>query len=195
MTRPSPAVYRRRRIAVFGGLIALIAVIALIIWRPSLGGVPVASEELEQDQLVEEVVPVATCSESQIEVTAQTDEVRYAPGAVPQVWLTVTNTGSIECELEVGTDVQELIIDSGSRDNPDLIWSSTHCQESGTPMTITLAPGAERSTTAIPWDRTRSTPDTCNDERPQMPGGGASYHLSVALGPFESEETRQFILD
>jgi hypothetical protein len=192
---PSAAVYRRRRIAVFGGLLAVIVVVALIIWRPSLGGTPTAAEEPVEDQLTEEVVPVAECTASQIELIAQTDELRYAPGAVPQVWLTVRNTGALECELEVGTDVQELIIDSGSRDNPDLIWSSTHCQESGTPMTITLQPGADRSTKAIAWDRTRSTPETCNDTRPQMPGGGASYHLSVKLGPFESEGTRQFILE
>ena len=62
-------------------------------------------------------------------------------------------------------------------------------------MTITLQPGAERSTTAITWDRTRSSPDTCGGDRPNMPGGGASYHLSVKLGPFESEGTRQFILE
>jgi len=62
-------------------------------------------------------------------------------------------------------------------------------------MTITLQPGEERSTGSITWDRTRSTPDTCESDRPSMPGGGASYHLSVKLGPFESTETRQFILD
>jgi hypothetical protein len=169
---PSAAVYRRRRIAVFGGLLAVIVVVALIIWRPSLGGTPSATEEPEEDQLTEEVVPVAECTDSQIELIAETDEVRYAPGAEPQVWLTVRNTGATECELEVGSDVQELA-----------------------PMTITLQPGAERSTAAIGWDRTRSNPETCNDERTQMPGGGASYHLSVKLGPFESEATRQFILD
>ncbi|MDR9435186.1 hypothetical protein, partial [Pontimonas sp.] len=167
---PSAAVYRRRRIAVFGGLLAVIVVVALIIWRPSLGGTPSATEEPEEDQLTEEVVPVAECTDSQIELIAETDEVRYAPGAEPQVWLTVRNTGATECELEVGSDVQELMIDSGARDNPDLIWLSTHCQEGGAPMTITLQPGAERSTAAIGWDRTRSNPETCNDERTQMPG-------------------------
>jgi hypothetical protein len=192
---PSAAVYRRRRIAVFGGLLAVIVVVALIIWRPSLGGTPSATEEPEEDQLMEEVVPVAECTDSQIELIAETDEVRYAPGAEPQVWLTVRNTGATECELEVGSDVQELMIDSGARDNPDLIWLSTHCQEGGAPMTITLQPGAERSTAAIGWDRTRSNPETCNDDRTQMSGGGASYHLSVKLGPFESEGTRQFILE
>ncbi len=190
-----PEVYRRRRLAVFGGLLAVVVVVGLLIWRPSLGGTQVAEEVPEEDVVAEEAPPVAPCTSAQIELTPQTDEVRYDPGAVPQVWLTVTNTSATECELEVGTDVQEYIVDSGSRDNPDLIWSSTHCKSDAVPMTITLGPGQERSTASIPWDRTRSTPDTCNDNRPSMPGGGASYHLSVKLGPLESEGTRQFILD
>ncbi len=190
-----PEVYRRRRLAVFGGLLAVIVVFGLLIWRPSLGGTQVAEEVPTEQTVVEEAVPVAPCTSAQIELTPQTDEVRYDPGAIPQVWLTVKNTGAAECELEVGTDVQEYIVDSGSRDNPDLIWSSTHCESDAAPMTITLGPGQERSTSSIPWDRTRSTPDTCNDNRPAMPGGGASYHLSVRLGPFESDGTRQFILD
>ncbi len=189
-----PEVYRRRRLAVFGGLLAVIVVVGLLIWRPSLGGTQVA-EEVPDQELVVEVVPVASCTSAQIELTPQTDEVRYDPGAIPQVWLTVKNTGTTECELEVGTNAQEYIVDSGSRDNPDLIWSSTHCQLTGDSRTLVLGPGEEQGTQSIPWDRTRSSPDTCNDDRQQMRGDGASYHLSVRLGPFESEGTRQFILD
>ena len=62
-------------------------------------------------------------------------------------------------------------------------------------MEITVAPNEGQETTALPWDRTRSTPDTCNDERPVMPGGGASYHLTVSLGDVSSPETKQFLLD
>jgi hypothetical protein len=193
-TRQPASVYRRRRLAVFGGLIAVIAVVVLIIVRPSIGGTTVA-EVAPDETLAAEEVAVAACMPSQIELTPQTDEQRYSTGLNPSVWLTVKNVGAIECELEVGTDVQEYIIDSGSRDNPDLIWSSAHCQDAGVPMTITLQPGQERSTGSLVWDRTRSSANTCNDARPTMPGGGASYHLSVKLGPFESDSTRQFILD
>ena len=192
--RHPASVYRRRRLAVFGGLIAVIAIIVLIIVRPGLGD-QAAVEAEPEEVLTEEVVQVAACTEAQIELTPQSDEVRYAAGAIPSVWLSVKNVGATECELGVGSNVQEYIIDSGSRDNPDLIWSSAHCQSPGTPMTITLQPGEERSTASITWDRTRSNPETCDTERPAMPGGGASYHLSVKLGQFESTDTRQFILD
>ena len=192
--RHPASVYRRRRLAVFGGLVVVIAIIVLIIVRPGLGD-QAAVEAQPDEALTEEVVQIAACTEAQIELTPQTDDVRYAAGAIPSVWLSVKNIGATECELEVGTNVQEYVIDSGSRDNPDLIWSSAHCQSPGTPMTITLQSGEERSTGSITWDRTRSTADTCESDRPSMPGGGASYHLSVKLGPFESTETRQFILD
>lgn len=192
--RHPASVYRRRRLAVLGGLIAVIAVVVLIIVRPPLGGSTVA-EEAPDEALSEEVIQVAACTPSQIEVIAQTDEQRYAPGAVPNIWLTVRNTGTTECELEVGGNVQEYIIDSGSRDNPDLIWSSAHCQPNDPPAKAILQPGEEKSTASFTWDLTRSSPDTCDQTRPTMPRGGASYHLSVKLGPFESATTRQFILE
>ena len=192
--RHPPAVYRRRRLAVFGGLIAVIVVVALIIWRPTLGGTPVAEPE-PADQLVEEVEIIPECTSAQIELIPETDQSRYAPGVTPQLAMTIRNIGQVECEIAVGPDVQEFIIDSGPRDNPDPIWSSVDCQEAATPNTITLQPGEERMTAAIAWDRTRSSPDTCNDTRPQVIAEGASYHLSVKLGDFESAETKQFLLD
>ena len=193
VVRRLPAsVYRRRRLAVFGGLLAVIAVIVLIIWRPSLGGVTAKPAE---EELTEGAATVAACVVGDIEVTANTDQERYASGIAPSLWLTVKNVGATECELQVGSDVQEYAVDSGSRENPDLWWSSTHCQSAGIPMTITLTPGQERATTPLSWDRTRSSPDTCDGTRPAAPGGGASYHLSVKVGPFESATTKQFFLD
>ena len=187
------SVYRRRRIAVLGGLLALIAIVVLIIVRPSLGESTV-TEAPTEEELAAEAVTVLPCSDTQVEVVALTDQQTYPAGATPSLAMTVKNIGTVECEVEVGTDVQEFVIDSGSRDNPDLIWSSAHCQDPGVPSTIVLQPGEERTTQPIVWDRTRSSPDTCDTTRPTMPGGGASYHLSVKLGPFESTITRQFIL-
>lgn len=192
--RHPASVYRRRRLAVFGGLIAVIAIVVLIIVRPSIGDF-VATEAEPEENLTEEVVAVTPCTATQVELTAHTDQTQYAAGALPNLWLSVKNISAVECEIEVGADVQEYIIDSGSRENPDLIWSSAHCQGVEQPLSYTLKPGEEQSTGAIQWDRTRSSADTCDTERPTMPGGGASYHLSVKLGPFESESTRQFILD
>ena len=185
-----PSVYRRRRLAVLGGLLAVIVVIVLIIVRPGFGEqAPPDVDEEETTQEVTEVVP--DCTTSQVKLTANTNESRYNPGEIPQLWLTVENIGFAECSIEVGTNVQEYRITSGS----DRIWSSKDCQRGGVPLTITLQPGESRSTEAIPWDRTRSSETTCDDARPIMPGGGATYQLQVFLGDFASEENRRFILN
>jgi hypothetical protein len=185
-----PSVYRRRRFAVLGGLIAVVVVIVLIIVRPGFGENATEAPEAE-DESVEEFAPTSECTASQISLTAQTSAQRYNPGEVPQLWLSVENVGFAECEIQVGTTVQEYVITSGN----DRIWSSRDCQSGGVPMVITLQPGEVRSTEAISWDRTRSSETTCDGARPPMPGGGASYHLRVSLGDFTSEETRRFILN
>ena len=189
VNRPLPAsVYWRRRLVVFGGLIAVIAVIVLIVVRPGFGqgGADVAAVDETA------VVEVAPCLPSAIELVARTDKVTYEPGEIPQLWLEFTNTSALECTLQVGTDVQRFVISSGD----DQIWASDDCQRVETPFEITLQPGEMQGTEAIGWDRTRSTPETCDSpSRPIMPGGGASYHLTAYLGEIVSAETRQFLLN
>ena len=189
--RPLPAsVYWRRRLVVFGGLLAVIAVIVLIIVRPGFG-VQQAEPEPEDTELLE-VVEILNCLPSQIEVEAKTDQARYSSGQLPQLWLSVTNTSTVDCRLQVGTDVQKYTITSG----PDEIWVSTHCQEVSTPSDVILKAGDQQETGAISWNRTRSSPDTCTVEsRPAAIANGASYHLSVSLGTFTSPTTKQFLLD
>ena len=186
--RPLPAsVYWRRRLVVFGGLLAVIAVVVLIVVRPGFGTTAETADEITEELAV---VEVPTCLLSQLEITARTDQSSYEAGMNPQLWMGVKNVSAVECSVNVGTDVQKYVISSG----PDLIWSSDDCQTGAVPYEITLAPGSEQETTSIPWDRTRSTPETCNGERPTMPAGGASYHLSVELGSLTSAETKQFLL-
>ena len=174
-----------------GGLLALVVVIVLIIVRPGFG--ENAQPEVDEEEIVEveEAAPPPPCTSSQIKLTAHTEVARYNPGEIPQLWMTIENVGFAECEIDVSTTKQEFRITSGS----DRIWSSADCQQGGVPMTITLQPGQSRSTESISWDRTRSSATTCDEARPIMPGGGASYHLRVFLGDFQSEETRQFILN
>jgi hypothetical protein len=183
------SVYWRRRLVVFGGLLAVIAVIVLIVIRPGFGAQQ-AQPEPETLEVVDEA-PIGNCLPNQIELVAKTDQVRYDPGVSPQVWLGVRNISSVDCVISVGTDVQRYEISSG----PDLIWNSADCQQGAIPIERTLRAGEEQETQSIVWDRTRSTPTTCDSNRPVMPGGGASYHLRVYLGDLSSAETRQFLLD
>jgi hypothetical protein len=189
--RPLPAsVYWRRRIVVFGGLLVVIAVIVLIIVRPGFG-LNQAEKAPEEAELLE-VVEIPNCLGSQIELVAKTDQARYAAGQLPQLWLSVTNTSTVDCRLQVGTDVQKYTITSG----PDEIWVSTHCQETSLPNQVVLKAGEQQETGSISWDRSRSSPDTCDVEsRRAAIANGASYHLSVSLGTLNSPTTKQFLLD
>lgn len=184
------SVYWRRRAVVFGGLLVIVAVVVLIVVRPGFGGIPPVEEPVAQETL--EVIAAPNCLPSQLELTAMTDQSTYAPGQAPQLWLTVKNTSAVECTVNVGTDVQRYVITSGD----DQIWASDDCQKTSLAAEQVLAPGEEQGTMALAWDRTRSTPDTCDDAaRPTMPGGGASYHLRVYLGDLQSAQTKQFLLD
>jgi len=50
--------------------------------------------------------------------------------------------------------------------------------------------------TPLTWDRTRSSPETCEiTEREAVPGEGASYYLSVSVGGVESAGPTQFLLN
>jgi len=189
--RPLPAsVYWRRRIVVLGGLLAIIAIIVLIIVRPGFGAIQ--AESSDEDTGLLEVVEIPNCLPAQLDLVAKTDKASYAAGELPQVWLSVTNTSTVDCRLAAGTDVQEYRITSG----PDEIWVSTHCQQMSAPSEIVLKAGEQQETGSIPWDRTRSTPDTCDAEsRPAAIAGGASYHLSVSLGSLRSPSTKQFLLN
>ena len=185
------SVYWRRRLVVLGGLFAVIAVIVLIIVRPGFG-VNSAPTQAETDAMNEESTR-GNCLPSQIELVARTDQSTYDSGMNPQLWMGIRNISTVDCIVDVGTDVQRYEISSG----PDLIWSSSHCQTGSVPFEVTLLAGSEQETAGIPWDRTRSSVDACAEtaSRSVMPGGGSSYHLKVFLGDLESAETRQFLLN
>lgn len=223
MVRQSPAVYRRRRIVVFGGLILVIALIVAGIWvliaqpwaadandneppavieapdaSPSPSPSPTESAALESDaetpapEASESPAPEAAppCRARDIEVQAITDTTDYDADRLPQFSIRLTNMGE-ECTMNVGTSTQRFTVSSGS----DVWWRSTDCQQEPSDMVVTLAAG-ETVTSAEPvvWDRTRSSVDTCDSERPRAWGGGAGYHLSVEIGGFASRQTAFFML-
>lgn len=210
--RYSPAVYRRRRLAVLLALLAVIVAIVLIVIRPSFGGPakgagspspsstaqPVSSAAPAANaspSAAASVAPAdaegAPCRAENIVVEAVSDKVSYAAGEQPQLSMRVTNTGKNSCTLNVGTKAQEFKISSGN----EQYWSSLDCLVDATDQQVTLAPNKPLASAApLVWDRTRSAKDTCQGSRPAVPAGGASYHLSVSVGGFTAGVTRQFLL-
>lgn len=205
-------VYRRRRIVV---LVAAIAVVALVWWGIAAlvgggGGAPSASPTVSvveteataapepssasEPESTPEPTPTPTqpadCTSETVIVEAFTDAGSYAPDAQPQLSLRVTNAGESACVMDVGTATQVYTITSGS----DQIWTSTDCQTDPTNEVVQLEAGQSLNAPAITWVRERSTPDTCDQERPAAVGGGASYSLVVSIGGVSSQPTG-FVLE
>ena len=75
---------------------------------------------------------------------------------------------------------------------------STDCQVDPIDAEVSLTPGTPISSSVpIVWDRTRSSPDTCEGPRESVPAGGASYHLSVSGRRVRrsAQPTKQFLLN
>ncbi|WP_353987223.1 hypothetical protein [Ruicaihuangia caeni] len=208
-----PSVYWRRRIMVLLGLIAVIVVVVLIVVRP--GAAEGETRDKGDSSTVAETPAaggsgsdaggsvddggaaapagdgeLSACKPGTIAVEAVTDKTSYQPGEPVLVTMTVTNTGTAACLLNAGTDVMEFLITSGA----EKYWSSKDCQTDAAPAEVRIEPAQAISTAPLTWDRTRSTPETCDTERPAVPAGGASYHLSVKLGDLEAASSRQFML-
>jgi hypothetical protein len=213
------SVYRRRRLFVLLGVLAIIGIIALVIWKPGSSSgrstdvsaatstpVPSAaatdaadSGGADEPEATPTPTPAetgvnddGTCKPSAVKVEALTDASTYAAGVNPQLSLSVTNTGTRPCRLNVGTSQQVFTITSGT----DQYWTSTDCQKDPADAEVDLEPGKTvTSSTPITWDRTRSSADSCDGERDQAPAGGASYHLKTSVAGVESTTSKQFILN
>lgn len=188
---PQPSsVYWRRRLVVGLLLLAVIVIVILIFIQPR-GETPKEPTVKETNsQTPTTADPGAACDASVVEVKAVTDKLSYAPGENPLISLTVTNTGTVPCTVNAGTTQQEYLITSGS----ELYWSSKDCQTGAVDAPVILEPNVPQSTNPIAWDRTRSSPTSCDSERPAVPAGGASYHLNINLGELKSNDV-QFILN
>lgn len=188
-----PSVYWRRRLLVLLGLIAIIVIIVLIIVRP--GGENTGNETpTPRDTPTNTAAPTEedeACNPAVIQLEPITDATSYDAAVQPQISMSITNTGSVACKLDVGTAEQVYYIVSGT----DPIWNSRDCQQGGEPNEQLLEPNTPLTTQPFPWDRTRSAPETCGTSRPEVIAGGATYRLSVTLGEIESAEDTPFILD
>lgn len=198
--RQTPQVYRRRRFLVLLGIVAVVIAIVLIIVRPgaSSGDEVTPSAPASESARPETAIPTEPtavdgdpCAPEQVTVEAITDKSSYAAGEQPQLSVTITNTGKNVCVLNAGTKAQVFTVTSGD----EVYWTSTDCQTDAIDAEVSLTPGTAVSSSApIVWDRTRSTPETCDGPRETVPADGASYHLSVSVDGFESAEKKQFLL-
>ena len=133
-----------------------------------------------------------TCSTRDIDLKPVTDKTTYAATELPQISMTITNSGRSDCSIDLGSAQQTLVVSSGE----EQYWSSKDCQVNGTNQVVTLTAGQTLSTPPIAWDRTRSSAETCEStSRTPVTAGGATYRLSVSVGDITSADTAQMILN
>lgn len=185
------SVYRRRRIVVGAALIAVIVVIVLLViprggddvTAPPTTPAPTDPETPQADD-------ARSCAPSDISLTAVTDKASYEAGEMPMISMAIVNTSASACSYDVGTAQQLYSIVSGS----DPIWNSHDCQQNPASLEQVLEPGVELRTEPFPWDRTRSSADTCDAARDPVIAGGATYRLAVSLGEATSDDDVPFLL-
>lgn len=202
--RVSPAVYRRRRLVVGIGLLAVILAIVLIIVQPG-GAAPSPSGSTGTSTPRSSTAPaadestavpaadtadVAACNPKNLTVGAITDAVDYQAGVLPQISLTITNTGTTPCVYNVGTSQQVLTITSGA----ETYWMSSDCQTDAADLDAVLEPGKTETSAPVQWSRERSAAGACDTPGAAVPANGASYYLTANVGDVTSKESRQFLL-
>lgn len=190
--KPSPAVYRRRRLFAGGALLLVAGLTA--------GGVATVSGALNdktqqtsstgaetpqpsgsQTAAAPSASPSATpsasptCDQKLVTVTAGTNKTSYGPEEKPVLTLKVSNGGTLPCKVNIGTSQMEFLVTSGS----DRVFSSKDCQASGDDLVKTIAPGKSEIAN-FPWPRNRSV-QGCEEIRD---AAGSGYYVFIAkLGP------------
>jgi zona occludens toxin (predicted ATPase) len=209
----SPAVFRRRRLVLGVGLLAVVIAVVLIIVRPgSAAPAPTPTPTLtavasKAATAAPSATPTPTattidvsklpaCDASSMEVKAFVDGTtaqNYGASAKPALTLSVTNNGGSECYFNVGTNSQVFTITSGS----ETYWKSSDCQSGATETLAIFKPGQTLTSNPITWNRVLSTSragGTCDAKSPAAPAKGASYFLSTTVGGVDSSNRAQIIL-
>ncbi|MGV8970724.1 MAG: hypothetical protein ACOH10_00255 [Rhodoglobus sp.] len=195
----SSKVYWRRRLIVALGLVAVIIIVLLIVNRPGESApTPAATSSSPTSPTATADAPPAAapgetvvCDPAMVTVEATTDADEYDSGVNPVLSFSLKSRMTNPCTFSAGSDLQEFVITSGS----DLIWNSKDCQVDPVEATATLLPGVPLAGSSLTWDRTRSSPDSCETERDQVDASGATYRLDVKVGDVKSVNSRAFILN
>ncbi len=186
--RPSPAVYRRRRI---GALLVLLLVVAGVVWGVTAflgrdaGAAPEAgtTEAPTGDEPTEDPSPglVEACAAADLETDVALEPAAPAAGSGTSFQVTVRNTGERPCLVDAGPATLAATVVSGA----DPVWSSAHCAGDAT-KELLLDTGAETAV-SVPWNGRRSA-EGCPSEQPYA--GAGTYRVTLELAG-ESLGTRQ----
>lgn len=189
--RPSPAVYRRRRLVVFIGLLIVLGLVTagvVAIASSFAGKTAPAAQPSNSSQPQDSgtpgpgasgtaspsAKPSPVCDLNLVTVAASTDAGSYAAGKNPVLGMKVTNGGATPCQVNVGTSQMEFQVTSGA----DRIFSSRDCQATAEDLVKTILPGKSETANFV-WQRNRTT-EGCSVVNAK-PGAG-TYVFTASLG-------------
>jgi len=174
-----PRVYWTRRAALLAILVVLVIAIAVSCSGGSGSGSPSASRPTASPTpTTHPSVAAAACRRDQLAVTASTDATKYPAGVLPQLQVSVRNTGSTACVLTESPRTRSWTIVSGT----DQVWTTVGCQAASTAHDVTLSSGAVVRRSII-WNRHRSGKGCTVSSVEAAPG---TYQLTVSINGITS---------
>lgn len=198
--RPSPEVYRRRRIIA----LVLVAAIVIFVWWGVASIVNGISNLVNPPKdVTSTTVPTAdgaACAPGAIEITAfvankdGADSASFDPGTMPYFGYKITNTSTVDCTFDVGAATTFYTVTSGS----ETIWRTKDCTDRTTltAYIATLKAGETKTSNLDQWPKVKSTEGIgCDATQEAVITEGASYKLQAEVGGVISSNTVQFLLN
>jgi len=185
---PQPRwVYWLRRLLVLAVLVLVIVVVWSLVSRGSDGDGTAADEDPppaadETSTAGEGGDPGRTCAAEDLQLALSADAQSYPAGAQPVFTLTVTNTSTESCTVDVGEASREIRITSGT----DRVWSSRDCAADAAEQLLLLSASTAADPIAVTWPVVRSA-EGCTEGLP-APGRPGTYHTVATLVGAESED-------
>ena len=212
--RPLPdVIYTRRRVAAVVILIVVIALIVLLfraLGGPKDTADPAATSEVTTSAetttqtstattVTETTTPTSgastsptttttnaaankkTCELKDLEITATSDQLNYTGDQKPRFYATVHNPTGADCEIDLNKNT--IAFEVYNLATNERVWSDIDCSDSVGTGTETFKKGEDRKY-EIPWSRTGSAPDKCDNRQPVAAG---SYYLHALVGDNHSD--------
>ena len=122
-----------------------------------------------------------TCELKDLEITATSDQLNYTGDQKPRFYATVHNPTGADCEIDLNKNT--IAFEVYNLATNERVWSDIDCSNSVGTGTETFKKGEDRKY-EIPWSRTGSAPDKCENRQPVAAG---SYYLHALVGDNHSD--------
>jgi hypothetical protein len=116
------------------------------------------------------------CAASKVALTLRTTKTAYEPGEQPKFELTLTNSSSAACKVDLGRKATVLTITDTSENH---VWSSADCANGATPYLVQV-PSDSKTVRSYVWDRERTSPN-CATPKGATTASNGTYVVEVSI--------------